>query len=144
MRKNSKRDNISNRPTPPAKPGLVFHVFAISLGILFSLTFVFVSPFAFASSHESVIIENHKDCQSNSCLSEIGLIVNPGTTITWKNNDSTFHQIFSGNSNEGRNGEFESKILLPGEQFSTKLNTEGYRNYYCDIHPWIQGAILVV
>ena len=144
MGKNSKRENIYDRPTLQAKPDRIFHVFAISLGILFSLTIVLVSPSAFADSHEWIIIENHKDCQNNSCLSEVGLIVNPGTIITWKNNDSTFHQIFSGNSDEGRNGEFESKMLLPGEEFSTKLNTEGYRNYYCDVHPWIQGVILVV
>ena len=144
MRKNSKRCFISDRPTPQAKPDQFFYVFAISLGILFSLTIVLASPSAFADSHAWVIIEDHKDCQNNSCLSEVGLIVEPGTIITWKNYDSTFHQIFSGSSDEGRNGEFESKMLLPGEEFSIKLNTEGYRNYYCDVHPWIQGAILVV
>ena len=144
MRKNSKRENISDRPTLQAKPDQIFYVFAISLGILFSLTIVLVSPSAFADNHEWVIIKNYKNCQNNSCLSEVGLIVNPSTTVTWKNEDSTFHQIFSGNSDDGRNGEFESKMLLPGEEFSIKLTTEAYRNYYCDVHPWIKGAILVV
>ncbi|MBI2916898.1 MAG: cytochrome P460 family protein [Chloroflexi bacterium] len=57
------------------------------------------------------------------------LTVNPGTTLTWVNNDTVAHTVTA------RNGAFSSPVLRPGERFSFTFNTSGAFDYFCAIHP---------
>ena len=59
-----------------------------------------------------------------------------GTTITWKNNDSTTH---TSTSNSG----VWSSSIPPGGQFSVKLDTAGTYAYHCTIHPGMVGTVNV-
>ena len=117
--------------------------FIVSLGIIFSLSFIALSPVAFADNHFTVYIENQDNCSNKSCLSEEGLVVKQGTTITWINKDNTFHSIYSGFQDSGRDGEFESNMILPGDEFSVEFKKDGYYYYYCNTHPWMKGMIQV-
>ena len=115
-----------------------------SLGIIFSISLVVFSPnAAYADNHSTIYIENADNCKNNSCLSEDGLVIKQGSTVTWINNDNTFHSILSGFQDSGRDGLFENEMILPGEEFSVDFKRDGYYYYYCNSHPWMKGVVLV-
>ncbi len=66
-----------------------------------------------------------------------------GDTIVWKNADTAFHDITSGSETEGPDGIFYSKPLSHAESFTYKFSEIGHYPYYCTIHPWMEGTIIV-
>lgn len=65
-----------------------------------------------------------------------------GNTITWINNDVTPHTIISGTGDEGADGVFDSGIIMPREKFEHVIDEEEYQ-YFCSIHSWTVGMIIV-
>ena len=66
-----------------------------------------------------------------------------GDTIVWKNADTAFHDVTSGSETEGPDGIFYSKPFAPGKSFTYKFSETGHYPYYCTIHPWMEGTIIV-
>ncbi len=71
----------------------------------------------------------------NSVFAPSPFTVAPGTTVTWKNEDSMIHQVGS--------GDFVSPPLAQGEIFSYTFFEPGVYDYFCPIHPFMKGAIVV-
>ena len=66
------------------------------------------------------------------------LTVKPGTTVTWVNDDDVPHLIVN---TEQR---FKpSAVLDTGQRFGVKLDKAGTYNYFCSLHPHMQGKIVV-
>ena len=65
------------------------------------------------------------------------LTVKPGTKVTWINNDDVPHLIVD------KRGKFTSPVLDSDQRFSTTLKQSGTYNYYCSLHPMMQGSIIV-
>ena len=76
-----------------------------------------------------------------------------GDTITWYNDDKEGHTVTSGEGS-GRfgwmsdnfgtpNGIFDSGRFMPGESWSFNFKESGTFSYYCTIHPWMEGVVLV-
>ena len=63
--------------------------------------------------------------------------INSGTTVTWKNDDTIIHTITE------INGKFDSDLIQPGAGWSYTFYNEGKYNYYCTIHPWMKGLVIV-
>lgn len=81
------------------------------------------------------------------------IYVNVGDTVTWTNDDQEGHTVTSGES-AGRfewmgddfgtpDGIFDSGRFMPGESWSYTFEKEGTFNYYCIIHPWMEGFVVV-
>lgn len=79
--------------------------------------------------------------------------VNIGDTITWINNDREGHTVTSGKSS-GRfgwmnkdfgipDGLFDSGRFMPEESWSYTFEKSGAFSYFCSIHPWMEGVIVV-
>lgn len=66
-----------------------------------------------------------------------------GTTVTWMNNDATLHTAVSGTPDSGPSGEFDSSYLAKGKTFSHKFDTAGTFDYYCTLHPFMVGQVVV-
>jgi len=66
-----------------------------------------------------------------------------GDTIVWKNADTSFHTVTSGSEAEGFDGLFDSKEFAPGKSFTYKFSEIGHYPYYCTLHPWMEGTIIV-
>ncbi|MBA4718366.1 MAG: hypothetical protein HRO68_04475 [Nitrosopumilus sp.] len=66
-----------------------------------------------------------------------------GDTIVWKNADTSFHTVTSGSETEGFDGIFDSKEFAPGKSFTYKFSDKGHYPYYCTLHPWMVGTIIV-
>ncbi|HEY4131726.1 MAG TPA: metallophosphoesterase, partial [Gemmatimonadaceae bacterium] len=67
------------------------------------------------------------------------LTVKRGTTVSWINNDDVPHLIVNSE------GKFKSSQVLDTDQkFSATMHSAGALNYFCSLHPKMQGRIVVV
>jgi len=66
-----------------------------------------------------------------------------GDSILWKNADTAVHTVTSGNAQEGPDDIFDSSMFGPGKSFSYKFTETGHFQYYCLLHPWMEGTIMV-
>ncbi len=79
--------------------------------------------------------------------------ITTGDTIIWYNDDKEGHTVTSGEGS-GRygwmsdnfgtaDGIFDSDRFMPGESWSYSFDESGTFSYYCTIHPWMEGAVVV-
>jgi plastocyanin len=73
----------------------------------------------------------------NMAFNPTTLTVPVGTTVTWKNFDSTTHHIVSDT------GVFQSSDLSNGQTFNFTFTKAGNYPYHCSIHPSMTGTIVV-
>ncbi|MFN2434409.1 MAG: plastocyanin/azurin family copper-binding protein, partial [Nitrososphaeraceae archaeon] len=72
------------------------------------------------------------------------LTVPAGTTVTWKNVDSTLHTVTSGSAESGQSGTvFDSSYMTGGKTFQWTFSTAGTFDYYCTLHPFMKGQVVV-
>ena len=72
------------------------------------------------------------------------LTVSKGTTVSWTNGDSTLHTVTSGSPESGASGtEFDSSYLAAGKTFQHQFSTSGTFDYYCTLHPYMKGQVVV-
>jgi plastocyanin len=70
--------------------------------------------------------------------------IGSGSTVLWTNNDNTAHTVTEGNpsGNTPTNG-FDSGILSPGQTFKHTFNKPGTVDYFCRLHPFMLGQVIV-
>lgn len=106
------------------------------------------------SSNASVTILPGSSSPSNSKFFIPNLLnVSAGTTVTWTNNDlisykpfevEQIHTVTSGSIDSGAIGmEFKSRFLTAGETFQHTFDTKGTFDYFCAIHPFMTGRVIV-
>jgi plastocyanin/tetratricopeptide (TPR) repeat protein len=78
---------------------------------------------------------------NNSCYSTSTLNINIGDTVVWYNDDDSAHTVTSGI--ESSDGNFDSGLFMAGGTFSTTLDESGEYPYFCMVHPWMTGKIVV-
>ncbi len=82
--------------------------------------------------------------QSEKDGSTTGLIeILVGDTIFWKNADTAAHTVTSGTPAEGPDDIFDSGLFGPGKSFSYKFTEIGDYPYFCLVHPWMDGTVIV-
>ena len=98
-----------------------------------------------ASAGDSVTISPGSSVPSNGkFFVPETLTVSTGTTVTWTNGDSTLHTVTSGSAESGNSGtEFDSSYLAAGKTFQHPFNTAGTFDYYCTLHPYMKGKVVV-
>jgi plastocyanin len=65
------------------------------------------------------------------------LVVAPGTTVSWTNDDDTPHNV------REKDGKFKSAALDTDDTFSQTFSAPGEYEYFCSIHPRMVGKIVV-
>jgi len=65
------------------------------------------------------------------------LVVTPGTTVTWTNADDSPHTV------REKEGKFKSAALDTDDTFSQTFAAPGEYEYFCSIHPYMTGKIVV-
>ena len=82
---------------------------------------------------------------ANNCFSPNPLYVSQGTTVTWRNTDTVSHYVTSGKSTDATTGTiFDSgNLIKPGGTYQFTFATAGAYNYYCTVHPWMTGQVIV-
>ena len=64
--------------------------------------------------------------------------VKVGVAVTWVNHDGTAHTVTSKGSNL-----FDSGNVRTGELYKYTFTQPGTYQYYCTLHPWMTGTIIV-
>jgi len=65
------------------------------------------------------------------------LVVAPGTTVTWTNDDDSPHSV------REKDGKFKSAALDTDDTFSQTFTAPGEFEYFCSIHPRMTGKVVV-
>jgi plastocyanin len=71
------------------------------------------------------------------------LMIGASTTVIWTNNDKVIHTVTSGNPYSGPSKQFESAYLNPGQKYNYTFTEVGDFDYYCTLHPFMRGEIVV-
>ena len=79
-------------------------------------------------------------CEPN-CYYPNVMRINVGETVTWESPDSGSHTITSGTVSEGPDRAFDSGITFV--DYSVSFPYEGTYPYFCIVHPWKAGTIIV-
>jgi predicted secreted protein with PEFG-CTERM motif len=67
-----------------------------------------------------------------------------GGTVTWENVDNAAHTVTSGSPADGPDGVFDSSLIMAGgATFSHTFDDVGTYDYFCMVHPWMQGSVIV-
>jgi amicyanin len=86
-----------------------------------------------ATATDSVNIDNF-------AFSPAKITVKVGTTVTWTNKDSVTHTV---TSDDGSAAAFDSGNLESGKTYQFTFQKAGTYTYHCNIHPDMQGTIVV-
>jgi len=71
------------------------------------------------------------------------LNVQVGTQVIFTNMDTAAHTFTSGDAMMGLDGFFDSSLVMPENSYSWLPNYVGEYEYFCLIHPWMHGTIIV-
>lgn len=69
-----------------------------------------------------------------------------GQTLRWINADVANHQVSTGTVEADRprpDGRLASPLLFRGDSFSAAFGVSGTYPYYCGVHPFMHGTIVV-
>ena len=120
-----------------------FVLFAIAASI------VAMTPAAFAD-HSEVTIETAigsgtPGCEDTpeGCYIPSTAIVDVGGKVIMSNTDNAAHTFTSGTPSDGPTGEFDTGLLMVGSSFEWSPDTVGEVPYFCMVHPWMIGLIVV-
>ena len=111
------------------------------------LTIIFVANSINAFSETQVTISvfaSSPNCiDTDTCYYPSELTILVGSSVTWLNDSGVIHTVTSGNLLEGPDGIFDSGIIMSGDTFSHTFSEAGHYQYYCTIHPWMTGTVIV-
>jgi predicted secreted protein with PEFG-CTERM motif len=83
-------------------------------------------------------------CETTSeCYIDSEVTLDAGSEVVWSNEDSASHTVTSGDPKNGPDGIFDSGLFLSGQTFSHMFEEEGEFPYFCLVHPWMQGTVIV-
>ncbi len=111
----------------------------LSIGVLST-----IAPSAFAQTVSVPAGTNIPGCEEdNSCWDPADISVGVGETVIWTNDDTAAHTVTSGSAADGPDGVFDSSLFMAGAEFSHTFDTEGTYPYFCMVHPWMAGTVIV-
>ncbi len=121
----------------------------IAIGSLFVIVaMVAIAPSAFADHMTAEVSipagSSTEGCEkTNECFIPSEVTVDVGSEVTWSNDDSAAHTVTSGDIEGGPDGKFNSDLFLAGKKFSHKFDEAGEFPYFCQVHPWMKGTVIV-
>jgi len=121
---------------------------ASSFLVLFALAIGVGSP-AFAD-HSEVTIDSAQGsgvpgCEETTegCYIPGTATVDVGGVVIMTNTDKVAHTYTSGDPAGGPDGAFDSSLVMIGSSFEWTPEEVGEYPYFCMVHPWMKGVIIV-
>jgi len=108
------------------------------------VSMIAIAPSAFA---EDVTVTNAPGsatpgCEPN-CFVPSTVTIEAGDTVTWDNTDTAAHTATGGTPTDGPSGVFDSSLIMSGGSYSHTFDTAGTYVYFCMVHPWMEGTVIV-
>jgi len=120
---------------------------AITLGsffVLFAIVGGLTVPTAFAQTVSTPAGTSVPGCEdTNECFIPAEISIGVGETVTWSNDDTAAHTVTGGNAADGPSGVFDSSLFMAGTEFSWTFDEAGTFEYFCMVHPWMVGSVIV-
>jgi len=110
---------------------------------------VAIAPQAFADHHMQTVTNapgsSTPGCETTAegCFIPSTVTIPMGGTVTWENNDTAAHTSTGGSATEGPSGVFDSSLIMAGSSFSHTFDEAGSFDYFCMVHPWMVGTVIV-
>ena len=76
--------------------------------------------------------------QINNYYEPATIAAKEDSTVSWTNEDSVVHTVTSKQS-----GLFDSSIIASGQQWQYRFDEKGEYDYYCTLHPWMEGKVRI-
>ncbi len=121
-------------------------------GLLAIFSLIAVAPSAFAEHGEggmAVTVTNAPGsstpgCETtDNCFIPSTAVIALGGTVTWENTDNAAHTATSGSATDGPDGVWDSSLMMVNGSYSVTLDDAGTYPYFCMVHPWMSGTIIV-
>ncbi len=81
--------------------------------------------------------------ETNECWIPSTVTIDVGGEVIWSNDDTAAHTVTSGSAVDGPDDIFDSSLFLAGTTFEVTFDTEGTFPYFCMVHPWMAGTVIV-
>ncbi|MFB5628466.1 MAG: PEFG-CTERM sorting domain-containing protein [Nitrosarchaeum sp.] len=120
-----------------------FVLFAIVAGL------VATTPAAFADHSEVTVVpapgSGAPGCEDTAegCYLPKEATVDVGGKVIFSNTDTAAHTFTAGSAVDGPSGLFDSSLAIAGSSFEWTPTAVGNVPYYCMVHPWMTGVIVV-
>jgi plastocyanin len=89
------------------------------------------------------IAKGSQNADNNQFFVPVDVTVKPGSTLTWKNDDTAIHTATSG-KDATPDGKFDTSLISPGLSKPQTMPSEpGEYSYFCTLHPWMTGEVIV-
>ena len=108
--------------------------------IMLSITPAFAEP-VMVSTPEGTSVPGCEE--TNECFVPYEVTVNVGGEVTWSNDDTAAHTVTAGSAADGLSGVFDSSLFMAGTTFSHTFESAGEFPYFCMVHPWMAGIVIV-
>ena len=118
-----------------------------SLFVLFAIASMAAAvPSAYAD-HAKVVVENAEGSMTPGCEPDCFIpataTIDPGGEVVFTNNDIAAHTSTAGTPTDGPSGVWDSSLVMPGSSYSVTLDEAGEYPYFCMVHPWMEGLVIV-
>lgn len=80
---------------------------------------------------------------SGGCYTPDLATVNVGGKVIFTNTDSAAHTFTAGTPDVGPSGIFDSSLVMKGSSFEWNPTKVGEFPYFCMVHPWMTGIVVV-
>ncbi|MDC0203098.1 cupredoxin domain-containing protein [Candidatus Nitrosopelagicus sp.] len=77
------------------------------------------------------------------CYSPSTATISAGGTVTFTNTDTAPHTSTSGSAANGPDGVFDTSLIMMNASFDVTLSDAGTYPYFCMVHPWMEGTVIV-
>jgi len=120
---------------------------AILLAVLAVGVLSTIAPSAFAQMVSMPTGSGVLGCEeTNECFIPYEITVDVGATVTWSNDDTLPHTVTSGDLGvdpDDVGTVFDSSLLMADDTFEHTFDTVGTYPYFCIVHPWMAGVVIV-
>ena len=120
-----------------------------SLFVLFAIVSIGITaaPSAFAEHSMNATVENADGSSTPGCEPDCFIpatvTIGVGGQVTFANNDSAAHTSTAGTPADGPSGVWDSSLVMVGQSYTTPALDEGEYPYFCMVHPWMEGLVIV-
>jgi predicted secreted protein with PEFG-CTERM motif len=124
----------------------------LSFSLLAIFSLIAVAPSAFAEHGEggmsatvtNAVGSSTPGCEeTDNCFIPSTVVITVGGTVTWENVDNAAHTATSGSPADGPDGVWDSSLMMVNASYSVTLDDEGTYPYFCMVHPWMSGTVIV-
>jgi len=122
----------------------------IGIGIVVIIVIGIIATVVGSSSggaSSNVVVNNALGSSTPGCEPDCFIptttTIRAGGTITWVNGDTAAHTATAGTPTDGPSGVWDSSLIMAGGSYSYTADTAGTYDYFCMVHPWMEGVVIV-